>query len=183
MNSGQKKVLLIVVGLLMAFVLFWLGINNVFLMLVALVLTLAILLIIKRKRPELFAGFSRESKRKAGTGFKREEGPVQKTNKTYVILSESYGSDVCQIVVDCPVYRIGRAEDCNYVLSGEGISRKHIRIEYSEADGACYAIDENSANGTYLNSVKMEAGICYRLTQGDCLVIDDRSFSVEYAHY
>lgn len=183
MNSEQKRFLRIVVGLLIVFVLFWIGINNVFLMLAALVLALLILLIIKQKRPELFAGFGRKSKRKLGTDIKREEEPVQKTNKTYVVLSEGYGSDACQIVVDRPVYRIGRAENCDYVLYGDGVSRNHIRIEYSEADGACYAIDENSANGSYLNSGKLEAGVRYRLTQGDRLVINDRSFSVEYAHY
>lgn len=183
MNSRQKTVLLGVGGLLLVFVLFWIGINNIFLMLAALMLTLAILVIIKKKRPELFAGFRKKSKRKSG-GYERPEvKPMPKTDKTYMVLSEGSGSDACQIIVDHPVYRIGRADDCNHVLSGKDVSRHHLRIEYSEAEGCCYAIDENSVNGSFLNSGKMEAGVRYRLIQGDRVVISDRSFAVEYAHY
>ena len=69
------------------------------------------------------------------------------------------------------------------MLPGKGISRHHLRIEYSETEGACYAVDEDSKNGTYLNSGRMEVGVRYRLTQGDRIAIDDRAFTVEYAHY
>ena len=183
MNSGQRNVLLIVGGLLLVFVLFWLGINNIFLMLAALILVLAALLIVKQRRPEIFLHFSKGAKREPAIGLEPEKALIQKQDKIYVVLSGDSGSGTCQIAVDRPDYRIGRADDCNYVLSGNGISRHHLRIEYSETDDTCYAIDENSANGTYLNSGRMEAGMRYRLTQGDRIVINDQAFSVEYAHY
>ena len=181
MSSGQRRVLQVVCILLLAFVLFWLGINSIFLMLVALILLLLALLIVKRSRPELFTSLFRGAKKPPEMDFKPEEQPVFKSEKTYVVLSE--GSGTYQIAVDRPVYVIGRAGDCNYVLPGDGISRHHLRIEYSEAEGACYAVDEDSSNGTYLNSGKMEVGVRYRLTQGDRIAINDRVFTVEYAHY
>lgn len=180
MSSGQRRVLLGVGGLLLAFVLFWLGINSIFLMLVALILVLLALLIVKRNRPELFSCFSRK---KPEINVKPDEKPAPKCDKTYVVLSEGAGADAKHIAVDRPVYRIGRADDCNCVLPGKGISRHHLRIEYSETEGACYAVDEDSKNGTYLNSGRMEVGVRYRLTQGDRIAIDDRAFTVEYAHY
>ena len=50
-------------------------------------------------------------------------------------------------------------------------------------EDVCYAIDNGSVNGTFLNSERMAPGERYRLIQGDRLRIDDRDFEVDYANY
>ena len=64
-----------------------------------------------------------------------------------------------------------------------GFGRHHLRIEYDEMEDVCYAIDNGSVNGTFLNSERMAPGERYRLIQGDRLRIDDREFEVDYANY
>jgi type VI secretion system protein len=67
--------------------------------------------------------------------------------------------------------RIGRADDNDYVLREGSVSRTHAVITYE--DGDYFLIDENSANGTYINDSpdRLEPGKAYRIRDGDRLRI------------
>ena len=69
------------------------------------------------------------------------------------------------------------------MINDARIGRHHLRIEYSVGESTAYAIDLGSMNGNYLNSERMIKGQRYRLIDGDQLMIDDRPYVVDYAHY
>ena len=62
----------------------------------------------------------------------------------------------------------GRNPDCAISLDFQGISRKHFTITLNEKNEATL-VDHQSANGTYLNNVKLEAPVI--LKRGDMIKI------------
>ncbi|KIL40172.1 hypothetical protein SD70_15220 [Gordoniibacillus kamchatkensis] len=65
---------------------------------------------------------------------------------------------------------IGRSgEHTDYRLDGEGVSRRHVEIVYDE--GAYYAKDLGSMNGTLWNGESMVPYRAYPLQEGDCLTV------------
>lgn len=181
MDRGKIILISILAGIPILFVLFLLAITNVLLMLLGVVALLCAGLLIKRRRPELFQRPSREAAAPEAPPTNR--GPDRQKAQVFMVLSGSEDFGARRIAVNKTSYSIGRSVDNDYVIDGGKISRHHVNIEYNPVENICYAIDAGSANGTYLNSVRMVEGQRYRLMQGDRLMIDDRSFVVEYAHY
>jgi|GEM_PF-3215451 len=71
---------------------------------------------------------------------------------------------------------IGSSSEADATIDfNPGISRKHCKITYSNE--AYYVEDMGSANGTYLNKIKMEDEIC-RLKDGDKLQLANTLFTV-----
>ena len=72
-------------------------------------------------------------------------------------------------------FTIGRQRGkVDYQVEGDSVSRVHARIEVK--DGKSYIVDNNSANGTYVNNVKLRAGVAQELKEGDIIKISDEKF-------
>jgi len=163
-----------------AFILFLLAMVNILLMFVGVIVILGGLLVLKRKKPEIFA-FGKSEAREYVSTVRPEPRPAKP--QVYMVLSDQKLFDEQRIMVNKTTFSIGRSPDNDHVLLGEKVSRHHLRIEYNAVENICYAIDTNSANGTYLNSERMIEGQRYRIIQGDRIIVDDRTFVAEYAHF
>jgi type VI secretion system FHA domain protein len=76
---------------------------------------------------------------------------------------------------------IGRASSCDWVLSHRKVSGRHATISYQ--DGIFYIVDEQSANGVFINSSKnrLVPGRRYALKDGDRIIIDPYEMDVSIA--
>lgn len=68
---------------------------------------------------------------------------------------------------------VGRSSECDIVLAAAHLSRRHAQL--SIRDGALYAKDLSSLNGTYVNGTRIDEK---RLQSGDELRFDSLGFSV-----
>jgi len=73
---------------------------------------------------------------------------------------------------------IGRASSCDWVLSHRKVSGRHATVSYQ--DGVFYIVDEQSANGVFINSSKnrLVPGRRYALKDGDRIIIDPYEMEV-----
>jgi type VI secretion system protein ImpI len=73
---------------------------------------------------------------------------------------------------------IGRASSCDWVLSHRKVSGRHATISFQ--DGVFYIVDEQSANGVFINSAKnrLVPGRRYALKDGDRIIIDPYEMEV-----
>ncbi|MFC0396982.1 type VI secretion system-associated FHA domain protein TagH [Paraburkholderia rhizosphaerae] len=71
---------------------------------------------------------------------------------------------------------IGRSEECDWVLSAEGVSRLHALVRYLNG---IYFIEDRSTNGVLLNGTPLRKGDPAGLTDGDRLQIDAFEVSVQ----
>ena len=73
---------------------------------------------------------------------------------------------------------IGRASSCDWVLSHRKVSGRHASITYQ--DSFFYIVDEQSANGVFINSTKnrLVPGRRYALKNGDRIIIDPYEMEV-----
>ncbi len=69
---------------------------------------------------------------------------------------------------------IGRRDDCDIVLNGPKVSRRHAQIS-SSADGLLL-VDLASVNGTLLNGVEITSA---RLSHGDVVTIGTHDLRLE----
>lgn len=183
MSRGRYIAYSILIAIPVLAVLVLLALVNVLYLLLGIVLLLVCLYVLKRKKPGLFSWMHHRGPEEV---FPTDQTPREKEKriaKVYVILSEQDIHDDHRITVTKTQFYIGRDEGNDYVLHDMHIGRRHLRIEYNPDEGICYAVDLGSVNGSYLNSQKMVAGERYQLTQGDRIMLDDRPFEVEYAHY
>jgi type VI secretion system protein ImpI len=70
---------------------------------------------------------------------------------------------------------IGRSQDCDWVLSAEGVSRLHALVRYLNG---IYFIEDRSTNGMLLNGTPLRKGDPAVLKDGDRLQIDSFEVSV-----
>lgn len=164
------------------FVLFLLAMINVLLMLLSIIALLAGLLFLKKKRPGWFATRKEPEPPRASMPSWNSEPPSVKP-KVYMVLAGREHGSMQRLQVNKTLYSIGREDDNDFRMESGKVGRHHLRIEYDEMEDVCYAIDNGSVNGTFLNSERMAPGERYRLIQGDRLRIDDREFEVDYANY
>ena len=68
----------------------------------------------------------------------------------------------------------GRLSECDIVLPGNGVSRRHARIE--SMNGLLLVEDLNSTGGTFLNGQKIEGKMV--VADGDVVKIDEYTISV-----
>lgn len=180
--KGRKNVVYLILALIpVAFALFLLAVSNVLLFLAGVIAVLAGLILLKKRKPEWFAREKEPEPPAPGPTGRNELRPEKP--QVYMVLAGREDFGARRITVNKTNYSIGRGTDNDFVIDGTHISRHHLRIEYNAVEKLCYAIDTGSKNGTYINSQRMAEGQRYRLVQGDRLMIDDRAFVVEYAHY
>ncbi len=65
-------------------------------------------------------------------------------------MSTSYATP--DVTIQARRWTIGRARDCDYVISHALVSSRHATLE-ERPDGYLYLVDNNSTNGTYFNSL------------------------------
>ena len=183
MSRGRYIAYLILIAIPVLAVLVLLALVNVLYLLLGIVVLLVCLYVLKRKKPEIFSWMRRRGTEEMFPTYQTPMAKEKRAAKTYVILSEKGIHDDHRITVTRTQFYIGRDEGNDYVLHDMHIGRRHLRIEYDSDEGICYAVDLGSVNGSYLNSQRMAAGERYRLTQGDRIMLNDRPFEVEYAHY
>ncbi|WP_165864080.1 FHA domain-containing protein [Capsulimonas corticalis] len=80
-----------------------------------------------------------------------------------------------RFVLSTPTVSIGRDGDNEIVLAETKVSRHHARIEH-EQSGNIMLIDEASANGVFVNGMRVEKAV---LHQGDEIKIGDSFFRYE----
>src|ERR1700753_108184 len=70
---------------------------------------------------------------------------------------------------------IGRADECDWMLAAEGVSRLHALVRYLNG---LYFIEDRSTNGMLLNGTALGKGDPAALKHGDRLQIDTFEISV-----
>jgi pSer/pThr/pTyr-binding forkhead associated (FHA) protein len=54
-----------------------------------------------------------------------------------------------------PLISIGREDTCTFQLLDDQVSRKHLQVRLNRTDGRHYAGDYRSANGVFVNGVRI----------------------------
>ena len=72
---------------------------------------------------------------------------------------------------------VGRLSECDLVLPGNGVSRRHARI--SSQSGLLLIEDLNSTGGTFLNGERIEGKMV--VAENDVVKIDDYTISLDSA--
>ena len=70
---------------------------------------------------------------------------------------------------------VGRGEDCDVVLSGKGLSRRHAIIRTA---GATWSITDESTNGTFVNGERVTG--TRPLAAGDIIAVGEEQFRFEF---
>ncbi|MEX3809668.1 type VI secretion system-associated FHA domain protein TagH [Paraburkholderia sp. BR13439] len=78
-------------------------------------------------------------------------------------------------VFDCRDGSIGRADECDWTLGAEGVSRLHALVRYLNG---IYFIEDRSTNGMSMNGTPLRKGDPAALKEGDRLLIDTFEISV-----
>lgn len=73
-----------------------------------------------------------------------------------------------------------KPEEVDYVVSNEGVSRRHLMLFQSGED--LYAEDLASTNGTCINGVRLKAGEPIKVRDGDRLSIGPNQYQVKRKH-
>ena len=183
MNRSQKIFLAAAAALLCCFCLFLLALVNVLYSLLCLALLLVALLIVRKYKPEWFARPRQDEIAMPSTADSNVKDKVQEEQRVYMVLAGQMDFGARSITVNKPNYTIGRMDDNDFILEGDRVSRHHMEIRYDPVEQVCYVTDMGSANGTYLNSMRMEPHRSYKLVEGDHVMLDGRDFTVQYAHF
>lgn len=80
------------------------------------------------------------------------------------------------VTINSRRWTIGRAADCDYVISHAHVSSHHAVLE-EQAGGRLYVTDSSSSNGTYLNLASQRINQSTAVTSDD-LIYFSRNFSV-----
>lgn len=185
MSRGKAIFIVILCAIPVVFVLILLAIFSFLYMLVALLALIIILAMLYAKKPALFDVFRK--KVTVPDIIDRPSEPIshRSEKKTYLILISASGLPEKNITMNNSYFTIGRSEQCSYFFPEEDsvVSRHHLVLEYNPDDEHCYVRDNDSANGTFVNSVRLKQDEPKKLQQGDSLMIAEFLFTVEYAHY
>ncbi|MGD2077133.1 MAG: protein kinase [Chloroflexota bacterium] len=88
-----------------------------------------------------------------GLGAGLAMGASLAAGETKLLIAQK-GQEVESARLDKDIIVIGRASSCDVVLSAEGISRNHARLERGR-DGGWSVVDLGSTNGTFLESSRL----------------------------
>lgn len=66
-------------------------------------------------------------------------------------------------------YVMGRGSNCDFIISGVGVSRNHLKFRYT--DGELQVFDLNSTNGTRVNGFKLYSGEWTNVADGSTIKI------------
>lgn len=154
------------------------------LMLILVLLLIVALGILNRKKPEIFAPLRGQSPITPVNPEPRTE-PDSHSDKgrTFLTLSSINAYSNSCITVNQPVFVIGRARDCHHIIGDGAVSSHHLTIEYDYDDKRCYVTDNDSTNGTFLNSFRLNPYTRCALKDGDILQLAGNAYAVEYVHF
>jgi len=96
-------------------------------------------------------------------GSPYEKGTLIPLSKNRIVIGRQFSADEPDISFSSPV-----------------ISRNHLLIEWK--NGAYYAFDKNSKNGTKINDHKLEKSTCHELGNGDRLRLADDTVILLFSH-
>ncbi len=100
-----------------------------------------------------------------------EEYTREYANEEFTIV----GSNSLQRGLDKPVY-IGRSRQCEVRVVNDSVSKTHASIVFDRSTGGYFLIDENSRNGTFVNSEPVEPGTRTPLWSGAYVSFGDAVF-------
>lgn len=117
----------------------------------------------------------------------KQEDPAKKTPVAAAAASNGNGTiklvamnapEYAEIIIDSSDVLIGKKQEMvDKVISyNKMISRKHCRI--TNRNGAFYINDEGSANGTYVNGVRVSPGQKCQINRGDIVRLADSDFQI-----
>ena len=86
--------------------------------------------------------------------------------------------DGSSVTITQPRFRIGRdPASVDYIINDNtAVGRQHADLLLH--DGACYVVDLNSTNHTYLNGEPLNPGTEYPLQDGDEILLGNEAFQV-----
>lgn len=86
--------------------------------------------------------------------------------------------DGSSVAITQPRFRIGRdPATVDYIINDKtAVGRQHADLLLH--DGACYVVDLNSTNHTYLNGKPLTPGAEYPLQDGDEILLGNEAFRV-----
>jgi eukaryotic-like serine/threonine-protein kinase len=68
---------------------------------------------------------------------------------------------------------IGRTNGNDLIISGRTVSRRHAKLWFDGASGHWYLADIQSANGTFVNQMRLQPNQAVALNDGDILNFGD----------
>lgn len=111
---------------------------------------------------------------------KREDNrrPIQPTVTMVIKMVAMNAPSYFEIVIDKAEVLIGKKQEIVDRVIGfnKMISRKHCRV--TSVNGAFYINDEGSANGTYVNGMKLVPGQKCQINRGDIVRLADSDFQI-----
>ena len=78
------------------------------------------------------------------------------------------------LLIDKPVFKIGRHPTSDFVIKKNTVSGKHATIEHKQ--GEFYIVDQNSSNKTRINGAELDPKVPTQLSDGDEIQFDIFSF-------
>ena len=139
--------------------------------------------VLKKFRPQFFAVLRKPAKQSVSMPGP-ERTPAKPAYTPNLILVAGNLSSVDQILIDRPLFTLGRDPACNFsVPDAADISRFHASIRYDEKTAASYITDTNSNNGTYVNGDRLTPEKPRRLRNGDYIQLGTLRFTAQVAHY
>ena len=170
---------------------------------IAVVIILIIVLMTKKKKPAADAGaaFVGATPNYGPTGGENviPNTPAQPTgvldagmsettilnagaNETTVLGGNTYGTLTRKktfetITITKPAFAIGREQNkVDYCIKDNGaVGRRHAEIV--SRGGETFIVDRNSTNGTFVNDVRVSAGVETKLNSGDTISLADEEFT------
>lgn len=100
-----------------------------------------------------------------------EEYTREYANEEFIIV----GSNSLEHGLDKPVY-IGRSRQCDVRVVNDSVSKSHASIVFDRSTGGYFLVDENSRNGTFVNSEPVEPGVKTPLWSGAYVSFGDAVF-------
>ena len=103
-------------------------------------------------------------------------------NETTVLGGNTYGTLTRKktfetITITKPAFAIGREQNkVDYCIKDNGaVGRRHAEIV--SRGGETFIVDRNSTNGTFVNNVRVSAGVETKLNSGDTISLADEEFT------
>ena len=94
--------------------------------------------------------------------LKGDQAPAKPGGFFVTVASEA---DTSVKRVNGDILTVGRAADCNLILTDVSLSRRHLTIRLR--DGVCYVEDHGSSNGTFINGKAVKGHVQIKLTPQD----------------
>lgn len=184
MSRRQAICYLVIICVITLALLVLLAIIHPLLMLTGVLVLIIAVGLLKKYRPQVFSVFHKPTQDLLpvvrGSSL-TQQGTRYSPN---LIMVASNLPSIGQIVIDEPVFSLGRDAGCNFcITNAPDISRVHATLRYDSKSSASYIVDNNSHNGTFVNGTKLTPGKPKRISNGDVIQLGTIRFIAQVAHY